>query len=80
MAGAIAKALKHMEYLDFSIDNISLYNNKISDPGAKALFEALRVNTTVIKIWLNVNSIGDASADAIVSLLENKPDQLSEIE
>ena len=42
------------------VKELHLYSKNISDEGAKALAEALKVNTALRVLWLNDNNISDA--------------------
>ena len=49
---------------------MSLYDNNIGDEGGKAIGEALKVNTSLTKIYLSDNNIGDEGAKAIGEALK----------
>jgi Ran GTPase-activating protein (RanGAP) involved in mRNA processing and transport len=47
-----------------------LYRNCIGDAGAKAVAEAIKVNSTLQEINLNMNSIGDEGAKAVAEAMK----------
>ena len=67
-AAAVAEILKS----NTSVTEVNLNGNKeIGDEGAKALAEALKVNTTVKTLWLDDCGIGDDGAAALAEALRS---------
>ncbi|KAL0251107.1 hypothetical protein GEMRC1_000321 [Eukaryota sp. GEM-RC1] len=52
-----------------SLSGILMKGNSIGDEGARALADALKINTTVTSINLSSNSIGDEGARALSDVL-----------
>ena len=55
---------------EYLVDSIYLNDNKIGDEGAKAIGEALKVNTSLTEIDLGHNKIGTEGAKAIGEALK----------
>jgi hypothetical protein len=51
------------------LQTIYLYSNSIGDEGAKAVAEALKVNSMLQTIYLYSNSIGDEGAKAVARVV-----------
>ena len=67
-ATVVAEILKS----NTSVTKVNLYGNKeIGDEGAKALAEALKVNTTVKELFLQLCGIGDDGAAAFAEALRS---------
>ena len=52
------------------VTELRLGSNPIGNNGAKAIAEALKVNTVLTQLWLNDNKIGDNGAKAIAEALK----------
>ena len=61
---------KTKQLRDGSLTKIDLSSNNIDDEGAKAIGEALKVNTSLTSIILDNNEIGDEGAKAIGEALK----------
>jgi Ran GTPase-activating protein (RanGAP) involved in mRNA processing and transport len=54
---------------NFTLRSISLGQNRISDVGAQHLAEMLKTNTTIIRLWLFHNEIGDRGVKLLADVL-----------
>ena len=63
-------AEKTIQLRDGLLTKIDLWGNKIGVEGAKAIGEALKVNTSLTKINLRYNNIGDEGGKAIREALK----------
>jgi Ran GTPase-activating protein (RanGAP) involved in mRNA processing and transport len=66
----LKKSVKRLKANDPSLTELNLTAKSIGDDGAKAIAEALKVNTVLTSLSLDDNSIGDDGAKAIAEGLK----------
>jgi hypothetical protein len=54
------------------LTKLELYSNGIGDDGAKAIAEALKVNSVLTKLSLQDNSMGDAGKKAVRDAVKDR--------
>ena len=69
----LEKSVKRLKANDPSLTELDLRSNSIGDDGAKAIAEALKVNTVLTTLNLDRNSIGDDGAKAIAEAFKVNP-------
>jgi Ran GTPase-activating protein (RanGAP) involved in mRNA processing and transport len=66
----LEKYVKRLKANDPNLTELDLYNNSIGNDGAKAIAEALKVNTVLTRLDLDTNSIGNDGTKAIAEALK----------